>query len=145
MRKQNNKKLFTDEKIKLGKKLLSQAKKKVGNAYAPHSGVKVCCAILTTSGAVFFGVNVENDSYGLTICAERSALSAMVTTLGRKARISAVAVHSPKLRPCYPCGACRQALLPFVSKNTLFFTEGSEKELISVKFAELIPHAFRLR
>ncbi|OGK09178.1 MAG: hypothetical protein A2Y63_04695, partial [Candidatus Riflebacteria bacterium RBG_13_59_9] len=103
--------------------LLSPAREAASRAHAPFSGLHVGAAIRTTSGRTFLGCNIENASLGATICAERSALAAMVTAEGPEARIQAVAVWCSGQNPCYPCGICRQALLPFCTKKSLLIVE----------------------
>jgi cytidine deaminase len=84
-------------------------------AYAPYSNFRVGAAILTRGGTVHAGCNVENASYGLSLCAERNAAAAMIagTTDEEDRRIRLVAVVSPDAAPCFPCGACRQVLYEF--------------------------------
>jgi len=82
-----------------------------GNAYAPYSGFPVGAALLAEGGRVFTGGNIENGSYGLTVCAERSALSVMIAAGFRGPE--AVAVAGRHGEPCQPCGACRQVLSEF--------------------------------
>src|ERR1051325_6932951 len=81
------------------------------NAYAPYSKFSVGAALLTKSGKIFTGCNVENVSLGLTICAERNALAAAIA--GGEREISAIAIVSDCSRPVFPCGACRQVLAEF--------------------------------
>jgi cytidine deaminase len=78
------------------------------NAYAPYSGFTVGAAVQTRSGAVFTGCNVENASYGATICAERAAMAAAVAAGERE--LVALAIASGAKRPTPPCGICRQCL-----------------------------------
>jgi cytidine deaminase len=92
--------------------LLAQAREARSHAYAPYSRFPVGAALLADDGRVFTGCNVENASYGLTICAERVAVGKAVSEGVRRFR--AVAVVGPEDdAPCAPCGACRQVLLEF--------------------------------
>jgi len=80
-------------------------------AYAPYSRIRVGAALLTRNGRIFTGANVENASYGLTLCAERVATVKAVTAGDRE--FAAVAVAWDREGFCYPCGACRQVLYEF--------------------------------
>jgi cytidine deaminase len=112
-------------------------------AYAPYSGIKVGAAVLTGKGQVFSGANVENASYGLTLCAERGAVAAAVAAEGPSLRIRAIAVVSDQPGPFPPCGACRQVIWEFGPEALVIF-KGAEG-LIEVPITELLPHAFRLQ
>ena len=92
--------------------LILAAKAASERAYAPYSGFRVGAAVRTSSGEVFAGCNVENASYGLTLCAERVAASRAVAELGI-VDIVAAAIYTPTPKPTAPCGACRQFLLEF--------------------------------
>lgn len=92
-------------------RLLEAAKRVRDNAYAPYSGFRVGAAIESDSGRVYVGANVENASYGATICAERSAVVAMIAA-GEK-RIARVAVYTEGPELAMPCGMCRQVLVEF--------------------------------
>jgi cytidine deaminase len=105
----------------LRQKLLRLARAAMKRAYAPYSKFHVGAAILLEDGRVFTGCNVENASYGLTICAERNAVFAAVTASRRKPRIAAVAVVNHKNVPCSPCGACRQVLAEFGPEATVWY------------------------
>jgi cytidine deaminase len=94
-------------------RLFVAAREVLSRAYAPYSKFHVGAAVLAASGAVYAGCNVENASYGLTICAERSAISAGVAAEGASFRIRAVAVFNSNDAPCSPCGACRQVIFEF--------------------------------
>ena len=97
---------------------LAEAAQQVrGRAYAPASEFRVGAAVLGDDGAVYVGCNVENASYGLTICAERSAVSAAVA--GGAKRVLAVAVATDLDDPARPCGACRQVLAEFGAAMTV--------------------------
>lgn len=109
-------------------------------AYAPYSSFAVGCAILTTSGELFTGVNVENASYGLTICAERAAVFAAVTQ-GRR-EFAAIAIAASGQAP--PCGACRQVLAEFTEELTILLVDALRPdEVRETSLSELLPHRFR--
>jgi cytidine deaminase len=109
-------------------------------AYAPYSGFKVGAAVLSGSGKVYAGQNVENASYGLSICAERSAIFAMVAAGERSFKAVAIATQNPK--PVGPCGACRQVLREFSpgDARVLLVTIGGQKAEHTL--AELLPLDF---
>lgn len=96
--------------------LLEAAGSATGQAYAPYSKFRVGAAILYNGGVVFTGCNIENASYGLTICAERNAVAAAVAK--GHTTIEAVAIVVEDETPAYPCGACRQVLMEFASPDT---------------------------
>lgn len=123
--------------------LLARAGEMLPHSYAPYSGFPVAAVIRTADGREFAGVNIENEAYGLSLCAERAALACMVTTLGPSARIAVLAIASAKGNPCYPCGACRQMLLPFSTVETLVALRAHGEEApVVLKFSELLPHPF---
>src|ERR1700737_4001170 len=101
--------------------LLRSARKAMKNAYAPYSKFRVGAAILTTSGEIVSGCNVENASYGMTNCAERTAIFSAVAKLGSRIEIRAVAVTNYHGVPCAPCGACRQVIYEFGPDAIIFF------------------------
>ena len=108
-------------------------------AYAPYSDFRVGAAILTTGGAVHAGCNVENASYGLSICAERNAATTMAVADPDDRQIELVAVFSPNAAPCFPCGACRQFLREFNCKEVVV-EDGSG--LRRYPFDEILPNSF---
>ena len=112
-------------------------------AYSPYSGFSVGAALLAADGAVFTGCNVENASYGLTICAERSAVFAAVAAGCRK--ITAIAIVASGEELPLPCGACRQVLAEFCDDDCeVMVASASRLEDIQVfRLGELLPHAFR--
>lgn len=98
--------------------------------------------MLTGKGTVYSGCNVENASYGLTNCAERTAIFTAVASEGSKVAIRAVAVHTNSDAPCAPCGACRQVIFEFgPDAVVLFSARGGLKEL---GIRDLLPYGFRL-
>jgi len=118
------------------------------HAYAPYSGFRVGSALLLTNGETVTGVNVENVSYGLTICAERSALVRAVTLYGPAVRIAAVVVVNLNEAPSPPCGACRQVLAEFIEPDApIRFPAGSAGAVtaVTIQFRELMPFAFDLQ
>ncbi len=117
------------------------AKAVLENAYAPYSGFRVGAAVLDDRGKVFTGVNVENASFGLTICAERSAITAAISNGAKK--IAAIAVVSEKQSPITPCGACRQVIAEFADDGTPVVAESKEGEIAYATVGELLPKAFR--
>jgi len=122
--------------------LLKNATAAAGQAYAPYSGFRVGAAVRTLEGNLFVGCNVENASYGLTICAERSAVFAAVCAEGPSMRLAAVAIVNADGAPCPPCGACRQVIDEFGREAQVTF-EGDEG-LISEPLSSLLPHGFQL-
>lgn len=124
--------------------LREQAIKASRQAYAPYSQIQVGAALLANDGNIYLGCNVENASYGLTICAERSAVSAAIQAISdnRSAMIRAIYVVNNKLPEIPPCGACRQVLFEFGQGGIVFFDgkKGMKKILID----KLLPEAFRL-
>ncbi len=123
--------------------LLEAAQSVLQNAYAPYSGFRVGAAILTHLGNLFTGCNVENSSYGLTICAERAAIvSAVAQEGGDRMKIRAVAVVNEKGTYCPPCGACRQVMFEFGADAVILLQEGDA--LKQVTMTQLLPGAFQL-
>ncbi len=119
--------------------LLERARAAASGAYAPYSAFQVGAALVTEGGRVQVAANVENASYGLSMCAERSAVFAMVAQDAEDRRIARVAIASPDAAPCWPCGACRQVLHEFGCREVV--VEGPDGPLV-VAFAEILPHAF---
>ncbi len=117
------------------------------NAYAPYSGYRVGAALRTRSGALFAGCNVENATYGATICAERAAVTAMVSAGEREPVACVVATAGPV--PGAPCGICRQVLAEFAERMPLVVVavgaNGKIGKRERMKLEGLLPRAFRLR
>jgi cytidine deaminase len=129
------------------KELLGAAQDAARHAYAPYSGFRVGAALLLEGGEIVAAANVENASYGLSICAERSAIARAIAQHGPKLRIHAVAVTNLNHAPCSPCGACRQVLAEFMPPDgiVLFPFDGTpETRIQSLTLAELFPLGFNL-
>ena len=124
-------------------RLLRAARKAMKNAYAPYSNFCVGAAILTSKGDIFAGCNVENASYGMTNCAERTAVFTAVAELGPKIEIQAVAVTNDHGIACSPCGACRQVIYEFGPDATVFFQGADGPRQAHIK--ELLPEGFRFQ
>ncbi|MBE9169454.1 cytidine deaminase [Pleurocapsales cyanobacterium LEGE 06147] len=122
-------------------KLLAMARQAGSKAYAPYSQYRVGAAVLTEAGNIFVGCNVENVSYGLTICAERNAIAAaIVGEGGDKMKIKAIAVVNELDTPCSPCGACRQVIREFGSQSVVIFQ--GEKGIQTISATQLLPEGF---
>ena len=128
------------------RELIDLAIRAQANAYAPYSGFKVGAALLCEDGEVFVGANVENSSFGLTNCAERSALFAAVS--GGKRSFKAIAVvggaDGVVSDFCPPCGACRQALAEFSPKGDLEVILFDGKDEKAFRLSSLLPESFSL-
>jgi cytidine deaminase len=122
--------------------LEAAARAVLARAHAPYSGLQVAAALQMPDGRIVTGVNVENASYGLTLCAERNALSAAVT-LGAGAAQALLLVSSMP-EPITPCGACRQVLLELAPEATVrcLGRDGGE---LRTSVAALLPGAFSAR
>ncbi len=113
------------------------------NAHAPYSKFRVGAAVLLSNGRIFSGCNVENASYGMTNCAERTAIFSAVAQLGPKIDIRAVFVVNDQGVPCSPCGACRQVIYEFGPDATVFFQGAKGPKHVHI--TELLPEGFRLQ
>ncbi len=121
--------------------LIDRARQARLNAYAPYSNIKVGAALLTFSGELFTGANVENASCGLTVCAERVAVFGAVCS-GQK-EITKLAVVTDKSPPAKPCGACLQVISEF-GPNSAIICANLRGQVSRHKVGELLPEAFQL-
>ena len=124
-------------------RLLRAARKVMKHAHAPYSNFRVGAAFLTTRGELFVGCNVENASYGLTNCAERTAIFSAVAELGPKIEIRSIAVVNDQGVACSPCGACRQVIYEFGPDAMVVFQ--GKKAWKKSHITELLPEGFRLK
>ena len=124
--------------------LLEQAREAAQNSYSPYSGFRVGAALRLTNGEIVTGANVENISYGLTICAERSALVSAVSRFGPEIRIEAVAVANLNDKASPPCGACRQMLAEFILPDAPVLFPGADG-IRTMAFSCLLPMAFEMK
>jgi cytidine deaminase len=121
--------------------LMLEARQAASRAFAPYSHFRVGAAVRDAAGAVYVGCNVENASYGLTVCAERNAIFAAVAA-GAQRPFSELAVACVDALPhgCSPCGACRQVMAEHLAADAPVHVEG----LGHFTVAELLPHGFSL-
>ncbi len=122
------------------KLLLDKAKEAREKAYAPYSKYRVGAALLTVEGDIFMGCNVENVSYGLSMCAERTALFTAIAAGKRDFSAIAIVASSPEVSPC---GACRQVLCELAPQAEII-TFSRAGDIKIKKVAELLPEAFNL-
>lgn len=120
-------------------RLEKAARLAAGKSYSPYSRFKVGAAVLAASGRIYVGCNVENASYGLCNCAERTAIFTAVAAGERE--ILAVAVHTPTPDPTLPCGACRQVIHEFGPAAVVICT-GQRRARIETTLSTLLPAAF---
>ncbi len=128
--------LSSDERTRL----IDAARTMLDRAYAPYSKFHVGAAILTDSGNMYTGCNVENASYGVTNCAERTAIFSAVAAEGPGMKLKAVAVLNSATMPCSPCGACRQVIYEFGPKALVIY-QGDGK-LSEATAEQLLPAGF---
>jgi cytidine deaminase len=120
--------------------LIKEAKRASHNAYAPYSKFHVGAAAIDTENKIFTGCNVENASYGLTVCAERNCLSYTVNQ--QSSSITALLVFTKQEKITPPCGACRQVIAEFLSQDALVASANHLDHLKVWTVAELLPDAF---
>lgn len=120
--------------------LLRRARDARRHAYVPYSGFHVGAAVLSRSGGLYTGANVENAAYPLGMCAERTAIGTMVAS-GDRGPVIAVAVVGDGEDPCTPCGGCRQVIAEF-GPTALLLASGEGGRPLRTTASELLPHAF---
>jgi cytidine deaminase len=122
--------------------LIDAARKAFEHAHAPYSGYRVGAALLCADGSVFHGCNVENASYGLTNCAERTAVFSAIAS--GQTQFKAMAIAASEEPAPYPCGACRQVLAEFCSPDFIVYVATSD-DYEAVTLGDLLPHSFGLK
>lgn len=132
-------KAMADLDPKTFQEMANRAKAISEKAYCPYSKFRVGAVVLTDNGQMYEGCNVENASYGLTICAERNAIFQMVAQ--SKQKIVAVVIYTPTPKPAAPCGACRQVMNEFGSE-VLVMSVCDGSDVLKKKLSELLPDAF---
>ena len=121
--------------------LIEEAFKAMENSYAPYSNYHVGAAVLTKDGKVFWGVNIENASFGATNCGERSAIFAAYSNGYHKDTIEALAIVSDGDRIAAPCGICRQVLSELITGDTPIYLSNRKDEMDTC-MNELLPYQF---
>jgi len=122
------------------KNMKNSALNMVQKAYAPYSGFKVGASVLADNGVIYSGCNIENASYGGTICAERVAISKAISEGAKK--IMAVVVCGETNMMLTPCGICRQFIVEFATKNTPVYCGSGNGVFTEYTIEDLLPHAF---
>lgn len=120
--------------------MIKLAKEAASRAYAPYSGFKVGAVLVAKSGNIYTGCNVENSSYGLTICAERTALFKAISEGDRE--FVHLVIYNDSEKVFYPCGACRQTLVEFSPEMKI--TIVNNDEMVEKKLSELLPEHFKI-
>lgn len=120
--------------------LIEEAKKAREKAYVPYSKFKVGAALLTEDGKIIHGCNIENASYSMTNCAERTAFFKAISEGITK--FQAIAIVADTEGPCSPCGACRQVMVEFCSSNMPVYLTNLKGDLFETTVSQLLPGAF---
>ena len=125
-------------------KLYASALSASENAYSPYSGAKVGASVLDEDGNIYTGCNVENASYSLTQCAERSALAAAVNAGMKPGTARTLLIYATGFEVLAPCGACRQVMSELLADDALIVSCHSETDFHSWSIGELLPDSFVL-
>ena len=124
------------------KQLMDKAKEASKMSYSPFSRFAVGAALIAISGKIYSGCNIENSSFGMTNCAERTAIFKAVSEGERE--ILAIAIYSPNSDNCYPCGACRQVMFEFQGDDEIIVITEDCGRLDARKLSEFLPFGFRI-
>lgn len=123
-------------------KLMEKARDTLQYSYSPYSNFPVGCALVTEDDQVFTGVNIENVSFGVTNCAERSAIYTAVSQGYRPGFVKAIAVAGETEAFLPPCSICRQVLVEFCGSETPVYLTRQDGEIFTTSVGELVPFAF---
>ncbi|ARG97429.1 cytidine deaminase [Legionella micdadei] len=123
--------------------MIRKARDVLPNAYAPYSHYQVAACLCTDDNQFYTGVNVENASYGLTICAEAAAICQMITA--NKQKIKSLVLLNGADNICSPCGACRQRIAEFSTNETMIYLCNHQSVIKSMTITELLPLAFNFK
>lgn len=123
------------------KQLFDLAKDHLKDAYAPYSHFHVAAALVTDQGEIFTGVNIENSSFGLTNCAERTAMFGWVNS-GRPGKIKTLLIIGNTDRPISPCGACRQVMSELMARDAKVILADSRGDFAEYMVEQLLPYQF---
>ena len=122
--------------------LINKAYEAMKYSYSPYSKFKVGAVVLTEDGYIYSGCNIENASYGATICAERNAIFKAVSE-GHNS-IKKIAIVSMTRKFTYPCGMCRQVMSEFMDEDSMIILSDDEQGIKEYKFSEILPYCFTL-
>ena len=111
-------------------------------SYSPYSNFKVGAALLTKNNEIYLGANIENSSYGLSMCAERNATFNAYCHGIKKEDIVAIAIVADTEKPCSPCGACRQVLSELLPKSAMIYLGNLNGDIMETNTSNLLPFAF---
>ena len=111
-------------------------------SHSPYSNKKIGSAIQLDNGKIYSGCNIENASYGATVCAERVAIWKAYSENSLPIRIKMIVISSQETNPWPPCGMCRQVMAEFCTPDTEIILVNTEKKEVVLKFSDVFPHAF---
>lgn len=124
--------------------MIRKAREVAGHSHAPYSGFPVGCAIADQDGKIYTGCNVENASFGLSVCAERNAIFHAVSVMDKKLQIRTVIIYTPTPSPTPPCGACRQVISEF-AENPVIISVCDGRDIITGSLNDMFTHPFNLK
>lgn len=139
---ENHQVVVTNLKTVTKEELMLQAKEALKNAYCPYSNFPVGSAVLYADGTIITGVNVENASFGVTNCAERSAIFAGVSQGYKKGDIKAIAIAGKTKNFLPPCNVCRQVMVEFCDSKMPVYLLNGQDDILTVSLEELAPYSF---